>query len=557
MSSDSNGLAYGDVAPGAVQLSQSGSDVEASVDLYTTNAAHVAEATAFAGNDGFSAEVEAAYAVAVATAEQEAANDAAMATAQAVEQMAAVVARDVIAAAEAAAAGTVSDSQLTSLTSALDDMTSAANTVTVSASELSELAQTAFEEAEAVAAALGDSTLGESATQGKDAAGSAMEAAEATAAGDYTGAAEASQESTEAIATYYASAKEPAVSGTVAYEVAAASRRRRRLAGPGIGLRRRAASRRLSASDADDARTQYRAAAAQYLIDNLAAGQQAPGLGDHVVIDGGDGTMEHTILMACGVSADAVSRLVATDGFKAAVQAAVTAYTLLTIGVTTQAAEGDCHSDADIVDLGMLGWNRQQIIDTAEASTTATAQNTAAADLTVTQSVAPTSVQVSAAYPAPPPSPSPPPPPSPPTTTTAAPSPPPPDTTDPGTIDGGADNVETGDDGGSGDDSGMIAGIVVGVLVLLCLLPFVYAAATYGCDNVGVWYKLKMTHSKPNLPIFYIPKERREQMKRDLYSTGAAKPASSTTEGGSSSAGGSSRKPTEQGASIGLAVEKV
>ena len=175
--------------------------------------------------------------------------------------------------------------------------------------------------------------------------------------------------------------------------------------------------RRLSESDANEARAQYQAAAAQYLINAMTAvdGQPAPALSDHVVYDGGDGTMEHTVLMACGVSAEAVSTLVATDGFKAAVQAAVSGYTLLDIAVTTAATEGDCHSAVDIVDIAVLGAQRQEVTETAAASTSATAQSTAAAALTVTQSVAPTSVQVSVPSPPPPPPP-PSPSPSPPTT---------------------------------------------------------------------------------------------------------------------------------------------
>ena len=97
---------------------------------------------------------------------------------------------------------------------------------------------------------------------------------------------------------------------------------------------------------------------------------------------------------------------------------------------------------------------------------------------------------------------------------------------------------------------------MIGVLLLLCLLPLAYAAVRFGAGNVGLWCHFKLTHSKPDLPVLYVPKERREGMRKDLYGDGGAKPAASSTVDDRAASNLLDSK-TEQGASIGLEVEKV
>ena len=62
----------------------------------------------------------------------------------------------------------------------------------------------------------------------------------------------------------------------------------------------------------------------------------------------------------------------------------------------------------------------------------------------------------------------------------------------------------------------MIAIIII-VAILLCpVLCCCYAGARYGPRNASLWFRYKACHTNPTIPIFYMPAEDRNRIKRRL-----------------------------------------
>ena len=58
--------------------------------------------------------------------------------------------------------------------------------------------------------------------------------------------------------------------------------------------------------------------------------------------------------------------------------------------------------------------------------------------------------------------------------------------------------------------------ILVFLLVLTPVLCYIYASTKYGSDKVGIWFRYKCSHSNPELPFLYKPREELERIRNQL-----------------------------------------
>jgi hypothetical protein len=58
--------------------------------------------------------------------------------------------------------------------------------------------------------------------------------------------------------------------------------------------------------------------------------------------------------------------------------------------------------------------------------------------------------------------------------------------------------------------------ILVFLLVLTPVLCYIYASTKYGSDKAGIWMRYKCSHSNPELPFLYKPREELERIRNQL-----------------------------------------
>ena len=88
-------------------------------------------------------------------------------------------------------------------------------------------------------------------------------------------------------------------------------------------------------------------------------------------------------------------------------------------------------------------------------------------------------------------------------------------------VGGGGGELDVGPASQTIEDEG-VAGwgifliILVFLLVLTPVLCYIYASTKYGSDKVGIWFRYKCSHSNPELPFLYKPREELERIRNQL-----------------------------------------
>lgn len=95
---------------------------------------------------------------------------------------------------------------------------------------------------------------------------------------------------------------------------------------------------------------------------------------------------------------------------------------------------------------------------------------------------------------------------------------------------------------GDDDDDTQMWIIIIVVVLLVCPLGCVlYACIRVGPNKIGLWFRYHSCHSTSSIPFFYIPKERRDVWRRELFGEGPKAILRS------SAGSGRSRQDTEEG----------